>query len=306
MLPQHVDGASSVWRQDVEKAPVAANSGNAVRKLTAQVTGAYNGVAAFNAYQYNPTWYSVAPDQATTTFSFDNCQNKSSQPSGLFGGGGQFTDVPVPADAVPSVGSDGTLTIYRGSTDQLWDFWRVKHTGNHWSACWGGRLDHVSHSQGIFPFPYGAAATGLASELGTVSIRDVESGGIDHALALAIPQPAVSTRLSWPALRSDGFSSDPDALPEGTRLRLDPSIDVDALHLGPIAAMIAKAAQKYGFIVSDRSDGVAVTAESGAPVEQDTGVNPWQQLLDGTPTYDVMADFPWSRLQVLPQSYGKP
>ena len=45
-------------------------------------------------------------------------------------------------------------------------------------------------------------------------------------------------RVPWPAQRSDGDAVGPDVIPEGTRFRLDPLIDVDALHqtLGDAAA----------------------------------------------------------------------
>ena len=63
-----------------------------------------------------------------------------------------------------------------------------------------------------------------------------------------------------PAQRSDGSNRSDDAIPAGTRLRLDPSVDVADLGLSPVAAMIARAAQTYGFIVTDKSAAVAVTA----------------------------------------------
>ena len=112
--------------------------------------------------------------------------------------------------------------------------------------------------------------------------------------------------MSWPAQRSDGWDGDADAIPEGTHLRLDPTINVDALPLHPLARMVAKAGQKYGFIVTDKSGAVAVVAESGAPYEAWRGVNPWTALIRGTPMYNVMRNFPWQSLQVLPKDYGKP
>ena len=45
--------------------------------------------------------------------------------------------------------------------------------------------------------------------------------------------------------------------------------------------------------------------ESGAGVQAATGVNPWNQLMAGTPSYNIMKNFPWSRLQALPMNYGQ-
>ncbi|HVV30347.1 MAG TPA: hypothetical protein VHC41_05660, partial [Mycobacteriales bacterium] len=68
----------------------------------------------------------------------------------------------------------------------------------------------------------------------------------------------------------------------------------------------ARAAQKYGFIVTDQSGAVAVQAESGVPMQQATGTNPWTAIMNGTPSYQMLTNFPWTKLQALPANYGKP
>jgi hypothetical protein len=83
-------------------------------------------------------------------------------------------------------------------------------------------------------------------------------------------------------------------------------VNVDALPLHPLAKMIAKAAQTYGFIVTDKSGAVAVVTENGAAVKAKTGVDPWKRILGKTPSWLLMKGFPWDRLQALPKDYGKP
>ncbi len=78
------------------------------------------------------------------------------------------------------------------------------------------------------------------------------------------------------------------------------------MNLTPIGKMVAKAAQKYGFIVTDKSGAVALTAESGTPTKNATGIDPWPKLMGGKQPYEVMRNFPWERLQALPMNYGKP
>ncbi|MGI4893877.1 MAG: hypothetical protein ACRYF3_02050, partial [Janthinobacterium lividum] len=135
--------------------------------------------------------------------------------------------------------------------------------------------------------------------------------------------------VSWPAQRSDGGDHAETAIPEGTRFRLDPSLDLDTLALSPMARMVARAAQTYGFIVTDRSGAVAVTAQSGAAAVTTqggaaavttqsgaaavttqggaaAGDGPWPGLLGGVPSYQVMADFPWHQLQALPMNFARP
>lgn len=305
-------GPSSAWRQDISTAPLNANSAAMVKNLTGQVAKYYGGIAAANIAQYNTSVYTVSGDTARVNVNWDNCQKKNYTPKGLLGEGGQFTAVPIPDNAVPATGNDAQLTIYSPDTDQLWEFWKAKRVNGAWQACWGGRIDNVSTSYGYFLNGFGASASGLAVSGGAVGIAEAQAGQIDHAMSLAIPDIGHWKTFSWPAQRSDGNTIAADAIPTGTRLRLDPSVNVDALKLHPLAKMIAKAAQKYGFVVTDKSGAVAVSFESGAAVKADTGVNPWDQLRKpsataaATPTYLIMQNFPWDRMQVLPKDYGKP
>ncbi|MEJ5913895.1 hypothetical protein [Pseudokineococcus sp. 1T1Z-3] len=297
---------TTAWTADVRSAPLAPGSRAMVANLHEQVTSRYGGVAAFNVWQYNAAVYRVGASQRRVDVRFDDCQGKGYTPKQLYGPGGHFTRVPIPSGAVPAVGRDGQLTIYSPSSDQLWEFWRAKKTASGWSACWGGRIDQVSRSAGFFGSGMGASASGLATSLGAVGIAEAKAGRIDHAIALAIPHVGHRSTISYPAQRSDGSDTRSAAIPMGTRLRLDPSVDVDALRLHPVAAAVAKASQRYGFVVVDRSGAVAVTTESGAPTKARTGSDPWYGILAGRPGYAVMKGFPWDRLQVVEKDWGKP
>ncbi|WP_432544282.1 DUF4124 domain-containing protein [Kineococcus sp. SYSU DK002] len=296
----------SVWKQDISDAPMHPNSAAMVGNVAAQAAKYYGGVAAFNAYRYNTSVYTVPASTPRVDVRWHNCQKKNYTPRGLIDAGGQFTQVPIPAGAVPSPGTDGELTIYSPATDQLWEFWQAKKVDGTWQACWGGRIDRVSSDPGYFSNGFGASASGLAIVGGTIGIKEVQAGRIDHALALAIPAPGNWDELSWPAQRSDGYDKSAARVPEGTRLRLDPRIDVDKLKLTPIAKMVARAAQQYGFIVTDKAGCVAVTAESPAATIAATGVDPWKELMRGKPDYRIMENFPWGSLQALPKDWGKP
>jgi hypothetical protein len=294
------------WRTPVTNAPVNPNSAAIVGNLAHQVASAYGGVAALNAHQYNAAFYTVNESMPRQDVIWDDCQHKGAEPAGL---AEQFAQVPVPADAVPSPGTDSTLTIYSPSLDKIWDLWVAHKKADGWHACWGGRMDDVSTRLApYFPNGFGASASGLAHFAGAVSIADLQAGHIDHVMSLNVIYAAPWNHFSWPAQRSDGGNDGggASAVPEGLHLRLDPSVDVGSLHLNPIATMIAKAAQTYGFVVTDRASGVAVIAESGAGIRARTGADPWDQLLGGTPDYAVLKDFPWNKLQALPENYGKP
>ena len=299
-------GRSSVWATPIRTAPLAASSAAQAAVLNAQVQRYYEGQAAFNVWQYQGNAYTVAAGQARVDVRWDDCQGKGSVPTNLLGPGGHFSSVPMPSNAVVSGGTDASLSLYQPSTDTMWTFWKLAKKSDGWHACWGGRIDRVSASPGWYPDGFGTSATGLATEGGLVNIADVRAGSIDHALALNMIGTALWKTWSWPAQRSDGSDTTANAILEGTRLRLDPAVNVDALPLHPIAKMIAKAAQTYGFIVTDKAGVVGVTAEGGNGVQTMTGANPWDTLLAGTPSYAIMKNFPWSRMQVLPKDYGRP
>jgi len=299
-----VFGPSSVWKQSVRGAPVAGTSAAQVQDLARQVRDNWGGVAAFNTWNYNTTLATVGPNQPRTRVIFDDCQHKGYTPWGLYGQNGQFEDVPMPDGAAPASGGDSEITVWSPSTDQLWEFWVAHRRPDGWHACWGGRLDNVSTGPGFFGGGFGATATGLPNVGGVVSFADARRGYIDHALSLQVIDAAKWYQISYPAQRGDGQGSGP--IREGTRFRLDPSIDVDRLAINPYAKMIARAAQTYGFIVTDKGGAVAVLGEGGDALVANGGVNPWHDLLGNTPNYSALRGFPWDRLQALPNDWGKP
>lgn len=298
---------SSFYYQDISTAPLAADSAQLTTLLAAQVSSRWGGVAAFNAYHYNTSLYRVDSTVPKTNVNFWDCQNKGYTPVNLVDGMGQFLNVPIPATAVPALGSDGTMTIYDPAADKVWEFWQMRRnpTSQKWEACWGGRLDKVSTAAGHFSGNYGSTATGLVMGGGVITMDDVRRGYINHALQISVTDAAKGV-FSWPAQRTDGLSTAPVALTEGQRLRLDPSLDVSTLGLTPVGQMVAKAAQKYGFIIADKGGAVAVKTESGLAAKASTGVNPWDTLLGGVPESKVMTNFPWHRMQFVPKDYGKP
>lgn len=246
--------------------------------------------------------------------------------------------VPVPSDAHAAAGSDEDIQIYQPSTNRYWEFWRFQNNSSgYWNACWGGEITDVSKSDGIFPNLVGATATSLPLLGSVVRIEELQSGQIDHAIGLVIGDDATAdlssnvvpahTRhpnrtapgVSWPATHGDGGSSDPHAIPEGTRFRFPASLDLSQYHLTPIAREIAVAAQKYGFIVNDSSPSPTLTMRLGDPTTYTAAGLPdpytsgpgvdgqgTKGLLDGGTQNAIMRNFPWSKLQALPYDYGEP
>lgn len=336
--------ANSHWALDVRSAPVHPNSATLINTMvtTDLAPTVFNGIAVFNTDQFNSTTYVVSASHPRINIGFCDAQRKGLTPGDLYSNEGiykAFRDVPVPTGAVSGGGGDGHVAIYCPETDQMWEFWQfwedrqqdngyggvtpeaaaagnftyqpkevVQKNWHGFSATWGGRIDNVSTDRGTFPGFTGTTATGLAMQGGNIGIAEAQTGVINHALALSLVYPRIYTTYSYPAKRSDGFVNSAKNIPEGLRLRMDNTINFDTQYpsLHPLARMAAKALQKYGGIVVDKSGGVEIEAESAASVKRLGMTDPWVALLAGTPSYNVMAGFPWDRMQALEFDYGKP
>ncbi len=63
---------------------------------------------------------------------------------------GASDQVPIPARAQPSAGTDSQITIYQPSTNRLWEYWHFHRESDGWHARWGGAIDDVSSSPGYY------------------------------------------------------------------------------------------------------------------------------------------------------------
>ena len=178
-------------------------------------------------------------------------------------------------------------------------------------------MQNVSQSPGYYTsdswpgaphaYGWGATASGLPVIGGTILLKELAQGRIDHALAINIPTPRAGV-FSWPAQRTDGLLNSPDAIPDGARFRLDPDLDIAALNLPPLVRMMAEAAQRYGMVVRDRT---GPNGAIGFYVEDTSllGADDPFWTPDGKPRPDgyfqglwpqqLMARFPWGHLQLL-------
>jgi hypothetical protein len=191
------------------------------------------------------------------------------------------------------------MVVWQPSTDTMWEFWVANKQADGWHAAWGGQMPNVSSSSGYFTAPsnWGATATSLPLLGGLIRIDELRAGRIDHALAVCIPE-ASSRWFSWPAQRTDGQNSSQSAIPEGTRFRLDPNLNLNALPMSRATRIIAEAAQRYGIVVRDTGGAITFYAEDPTPLGSDPYVGP-TGFFDGAYPSQMLADFPWSQLQAL-------
>ncbi|MFA9269263.1 MAG: hypothetical protein ACEQSX_00685 [Baekduiaceae bacterium] len=219
-----------------------------------------------------------------------------------------MSSVPVPEHAQPSEGTDGNLVVYQAATDTMWEFWRFSREADGFHAEWGGRVVGLDESPGWYrnltdpltgkameKWFFGANATHLNLLGGIMTLPELRSGRIDHALVMSIPEARAGV-WSLPATETDGKIDDPRAIPEGAWFRLDPDLDLDSLSLPPMTRMMARAAQRYGIVVANTAQNVVFYGEDATRRSDD----PYAALLDGARPIDIAAAFPWEHLQTLP------
>ncbi|HZL07958.1 MAG TPA: hypothetical protein VFC50_02080 [Candidatus Dormibacteraeota bacterium] len=281
-----------------------------------------------NSSAYSAPLYVVPANQPYVPVT-DYCGNNATFVNALAGG------VPVPTDAHGATGSDSEVEIYQPSTDKYWDFWRFSNVNGNWQACWGGVINNVSTSNGVFPNNLGATATSLPLIGADPRIEELQAGQINHVIGLTIGDaftadlaknvipanaPGATVGFSSPATRTDGGSTDPLAIPEGLRFRLPASFDLAgyaSTHpLTPVAMAIAVAAQKYGFVVNDSCPQSCIGMRVGDPTAYTTAglPDPYSNgpgvggvgntgLFAGVNPGQIMKNFPWDQLEALPFNY---
>ena len=162
--------------------------------------------------------------------------------------------VPIPDNAVPDPEEDGHMCIVDNDTLIEYDFWQAQKTPSGWTASWGNMIS--LDSEGIYTDNWGARGSGFALTAGLIFPNEVAQGQINHALAYSTDWFYVKAGGAVrPATTSDGRSNAPLAIPEGTRLQLDPAIDVDNLGLPEAGKVIAKALQEFGMFLCDNGGG---------------------------------------------------
>ena len=278
--------ANSVWNRPLAaNAPIDARS----RALVAELNRELNGpeIPWINTTEWSVPIYTVGPSQPTTRVTLSGTQWAPLVNA--------WQSVPLPGTAQPAGGSDRHLVVWQPDSDTMWEFWRLSGSGSSWSASWGGRMLGVSTSSGIYPDKMGGTATSVPLVAGLLTLDELERGEINHALALAVPNPRRGHCVA-PIHREDGTSDDPDALPQGARLRLPASLDVEALNVPEATKVIARAAQRYGMILRDKSGSISLYGEDPRPSGR---YDVYERFFGGLQPDEIMERFPWDQLQVL-------
>lgn len=203
--------------------------------------------------------------------------------------------LPIPSGAAPNQGSDGVMAVVDTATNTVSEYWQAaKSPSGTWTTSWGA-INSMSGSG------WGGSSTGAgASRIGgVVRVAEIQAGVIDHALVMQSDNVCKGVYRA-PALKTDGDSTRSDCIPEGARLQLDPSINVEAIS-GITAGekAVAKALQAYGAYVIDRAGtSLAVSFELAPDATWSTPGSVYKAAGFDWDYYG-MPKVPWNKLRVL-------
>ncbi|QQR52677.1 hypothetical protein IPG36_00940 [bacterium] len=266
---------SAPWNTPIGATPtIDPNSTNFINRIITKtpLEGQSAGVFANKAVLTSDVSQYTIP-----IYSFDNETPRASvQMSGYFssydagdnsrvgyGFAATIPNVPIPAQAVSGVGSDGQITFWDAQNNVEWGFWQFgKDPNGTYYATNGFRYHTGSGYNGRFADGKAGRGAGTTYLSGLVRRWEIEQGHIDHALSMAYKGPSPECR--YPASKSDGGNfggiAGTDA-PEGARVQLNPSLDVTTLGLSSAGVTIARALQQYGAYIIDNSGSTKVYIE---------------------------------------------
>jgi len=280
----------SIWNQPIPANPaLVSNSSQMIQNLTSTPDRSQIILPGVHQYWSVPVYET---DASTPRYTVTDMYGYS------------VSNVPIPNGVLLDPTSDSKIVLIDRTVSpaRAYSFWAFERSGSGYTAGSTGWGDITTNGDGIHNFDggrWGGRATGWNYLGGLITPDEIRQGHIDHALVMSVDPAIVSPTGVWPAMQADGYSSSSDALREGGRIQLDPSIDVNSLNLTPGGKVIARALQVYGAWMGDTGGSTAIYAQeflkpgtNGAPTLDQS---PWQGLLDGSD----LNNFPVNRLRVV-------
>jgi Ca2+-binding RTX toxin-like protein len=176
--------------------------------------------------------------------------------------------IKAPAGAKPTVNPDGHMVVYQPDGRVLETYGTVVLSNGTIVAQSYKITDPSLNGDG---WQNGITASMIPVYAGVVREKELAAGLIDHAMKIVVPAGLLHPSYVYPALSFDrgamtefpAYSGD---LPMGARLALPQNLDLNSLGLTTaFGKTIAAAAQKHGFIITDRGgSGITIITEKSA------------------------------------------
>ncbi len=174
--------------------------------------------------------------------------------------------IQIPAD------DDGGVTIIDWHRGEIWQMWRVRAQGEGYIA--GNAYPWPMYGSGMGVLgTWSTGGSGSPKAAYVIRPEEIEAGVINHPLGCALrvigPSPDGSRYDMYhgfvhpPATHTDREvgSTNPYEIPEGARIQLDPTIDLDSLSLSRTGKIIAKCMQDYGIVCVEAGGSWHIYAE---------------------------------------------
>jgi hypothetical protein len=248
--------ASSAWNRPIPAdAALAPNSAGMIRRLSSG--GDYNVTNGAWGQFGAPVFYA---DASTPRYTWgSHCGPISGK------------QVPIPPGSHeaqgPGANHDHKYIVIDTSTKLVYDIWGADVEGRDcikWGYQGYGIIESLTTANDGAPgingekAPTGAATSSLAGLLRVYAVTHLDADGTyGHALQGASMYSAKGRWVS-PATSSDGPDTSPDAIPQGSRLQLNPSFNCGAISTPGVRAY-CRTAQKYGIILMDTTPVHALT-----------------------------------------------
>jgi hypothetical protein len=283
----------SYWNTPLERrAPVARHSADIIAFLRSDNDADYIQLAGVGSSWGMPIYWA---DQSSPTYDVRNTCTFM-QPR-------EFGALRIPLGAVPDPTSDAELTVYDLSGGRVYALWRAQFDGttNTWSAC-GGAVYYL-HSNGLdgrlaaSNEPRNFGHRGFAPPTFAVRYDEIQAGRINHVLKIAVD--TTKCVHVFPAVGDECGTQSKYAPPEGTVIRIKPSVDLTNLHLSPAALVIARALKRFGAVIGDQTNS-SVTLKLENTVAEGRGL-----LWDGVLQADSLAAISLSDFQVIKRGYKR-
>jgi hypothetical protein len=301
--------ASSPWNSAIAASPTLASNSAAI--VTA--------LSTFSGFQLNQSSWTVNVSEPA-----------AGSPRQLVLGGveGSFrwgtSDVPVASDSFGTPDSDGHLIIVDRPNNRIFNFYQAaKNTSGTLTATGQGvfRLNGPGWwdpSGGTSPGPWTGRSSNASLLGGLIFPEELTAGLIPHALAIGLDQGVSQKMQSGVSPPAKTFDAHPTgSVPGGTRIQLNPSLDLDTLTLGREARIICRALQVYGAFIVESTSGFALyfrsTHNGGASYSgmSFTGITPGSaayttikanfRIIAPAPSYEY--DYPSRWSPVNPRKY---
>lgn len=174
-----------------------------------------------------------------------------------------------------------------------YDFWQAKEKNGKWTVSWANSIS--IDSDGIFEKGLSCRGSGFALMNGLIWPDELKAGKINHAIAFSYDLTRAGGPV-FPATDSDGTSKGSEAIPEGARVQLDPTLDLDSLGLNDYEKTIAKALQDYGMILVDDGGGIQLYAVHAISTKK----NPYEGIFPNPEKdYISLENIPADKFRVL-------